>query len=113
LIKGLMSRVAVVTGASKGLGAEIVRALHRYGWLVVMLSRSGSDTLAKECGALDLRGDATLETDVRSAVDRAVQWGKLELFVANAGVCGPPGPTWKVQSWWEGRRENFFPLVRC
>ena len=78
-------RVALVTGASSGIGAATARALHQAGARVVLASRRGDDVgiegaLARQC---DVRIPAQIEELVTAAVDR---FGGLDILVANAGV---------------------------
>jgi NAD(P)-dependent dehydrogenase (short-subunit alcohol dehydrogenase family) len=86
----LEGRVALVTGASRGIGAAIARALHERGVRLALASRSGSDlglpdTFAR---AVDVREAAGLE---RFAADAAAALGGLDILVVNAGV-GAYGP---------------------
>lgn len=86
--------VAVLTGASSGLGAALARALAGGGWRTVLCAR-GADRLeavADRCAAVGPRplvapGDVTEPTDCRRLVDRTVErFGRLDLLVACAGV---------------------------
>lgn len=86
----LAGKVALVTGASRGIGAAVARALHREGAALGLASRSGTDlgladTVARPC---DVRDPAQLETLVAATVER---FGRLDAIVANAGV-GTIGP---------------------
>jgi NADP-dependent 3-hydroxy acid dehydrogenase YdfG len=89
-MSALDGRVALVTGASGGVGAATARALHAEGASVALLSRRGDD-LGLE-GALglvcDVRDRASVEAAVASTVER---FGALQIVVANAGV-GSYGP---------------------
>jgi NAD(P)-dependent dehydrogenase (short-subunit alcohol dehydrogenase family) len=76
-----MSRVAVVTGASSGIGAALVRRLQRDGWRVVGLSRRPSE--ADEHEECDV-GD---RTSVDAAAGRVLErHPRIDLVVCNAGV---------------------------
>jgi NADP-dependent 3-hydroxy acid dehydrogenase YdfG len=80
-------RVALITGASRGLGAAIARALDERGAKLALASRSGDDlgidgALARPCDVRDL---FQIESLVGQAVDR---FGGLDIVVANAGVGG-------------------------
>ncbi len=81
----LDGKVALVTGASGGIGAAVARSLHAAGAAVAMLSRRGDD-LGLERG-LGLVCDVRDRGAVERATDAAVaHFGGLEIVVANAGV---------------------------
>jgi NADP-dependent 3-hydroxy acid dehydrogenase YdfG len=86
----LEGKVALVTGASGGIGAAVARRLHEAGASVALLSRRGDD-LGLERG-LGLACDVRDRTAVSAAVDAAVErFGRLDVVIANAGV-GAYGP---------------------
>jgi NADP-dependent 3-hydroxy acid dehydrogenase YdfG len=81
----LDGKVALVTGASGGIGAAVARRLHDAGAAVGLLSRRGDD-LGLERG-LGLSCDVRDRADVARATDEVVgQFGRLDIVVANAGV---------------------------
>jgi NADP-dependent 3-hydroxy acid dehydrogenase YdfG len=81
----LDGKVALVTGASGGIGAAVARRLHEAGASVGLLSRRGDD-LGLERG-LGLACDVRDRTAVSAAVDAAVErFGRLDVVIANAGV---------------------------
>jgi NAD(P)-dependent dehydrogenase (short-subunit alcohol dehydrogenase family) len=83
-------RVALVTGASRGIGAAVSRLFAERGARVGLLSRSGED-LGLE-GALGVECDVSDRGSVFDAVARVVEhFGSLDCVVANAGI-GAYGP---------------------
>jgi 3-oxoacyl-[acyl-carrier protein] reductase len=88
------SRVALVTGGSKGLGAGLVDAFLRAGYRVETCARSetdatvawASDSESKDrfhFTATDVSDRAAAESLVKGTADR---WGRLDVLVNNAGV---------------------------
>lgn len=94
------TRIALVTGASRGIGRALALELARSGAHVVALARTQGalEELDDEIRALG--GEATLvPCDVTdfSALDRLgaalfERWGRLDVFVGAAGVLGPLSP---------------------
>ena len=85
-------QTAVVTGGARGLGAEIVRALHRAGFRVI-ISDVDLEPAAALASELDLAGEtavtATLDVnkpeDFQTVLDKCVErWGSVEVLVNNA-----------------------------
>jgi NADP-dependent 3-hydroxy acid dehydrogenase YdfG len=86
----LEDKVALVTGASGGIGAAVARELHEAGASVGLLSRRGDD-LGLERGlgvSCDVRDRAAVGDATEAVVAR---FGRLDIVVANAGV-GAYGP---------------------
>jgi NADP-dependent 3-hydroxy acid dehydrogenase YdfG len=90
----LRDTVAIVTGASSGIGAATARRLATEGAAVALVARR-ADRLEQLAGQISADGGAALviETDVtdeaavRAAVERTVdELGRLDTVVANAGV---------------------------
>jgi 3-oxoacyl-[acyl-carrier protein] reductase len=83
--KKLEGKVAFITGASRGIGAAVARALSAEGVKLGLASRSGADLgLADALGlACDVRDRAQVEKAVAAAVER---FGRLDICIANAGV---------------------------
>ncbi len=93
-------RIALVTGASRGIGRAVALELARSGAHVVALARTQGalEELDDEIRALG--GEATLapcdivDFDALDRLGAALfeRWGKLDVFVGNAGVLGPLSP---------------------
>ncbi|MGB7171104.1 MAG: glucose 1-dehydrogenase [Acidobacteriaceae bacterium] len=91
----LKNRVAVVTGASKGIGAAIAKGLAAEGAAVVVnyaSSREGADGVVKEITAkggkaIAVQGDVAKSADVeRLFAETQKAFGRLDVLVNNAGV---------------------------
>jgi NADP-dependent 3-hydroxy acid dehydrogenase YdfG len=81
----LDGKVAFVTGASRGIGAAVARALSDEGVAVGLASRGGDDLGLPNAIGLrcDVRDNAQVEHAVAQTVER---FGRLDICVANAGV---------------------------
>lgn len=90
----LQHKIALVTGAGRGIGKSIAHALAREGASVVVAARSSSevDALARaivaEGGkALSVPADVSIEADVSKLVERTVEaFGRIDILVNNAGI---------------------------
>ena len=78
-------KVALITGASGGIGAAVARKLHEAGAAVGLLSRSGDDLgLERALGMVcDVRNREAVAEATEAVV---VHFGRLDIAVANAGV---------------------------
>lgn len=90
----LTGQVALVTGASTGIGAELCRQLAAAGVRVALLARDATrlERVAGECRAAGgeavvVAADITVETECQSAVERTLaHYGRLDILVNNAGL---------------------------
>ena len=91
----LKGKVAVVTGASKGIGAGIARALAAEGAAVVVnyasdkdgAERVVADIVARDGRAIAVQGNTGKRDDVKQLFREAVaQFGAVDILVNNAGV---------------------------
>ena len=106
MTRRLEDRVAVVTGAAKGMGGEICRALAREGAHLALAAREEAplEALGREVEALGRRAlvvptDVTDEAAVEQLVARTRQalGGRIDILVNGAGVTGPiETPVWEI-----------------
>jgi len=86
--------VALITGASRGLGRAFAEALVARRWTVVVDARSGADLDAVRLSLPDgdihaIAGDVTNESHRAELVQEVVALGRLDLLVNNASLLGP------------------------
>jgi 3-oxoacyl-[acyl-carrier protein] reductase len=86
----MQGKTAVITGASRGIGASVARMLHERGANLGLVSRSGDDLGLERAvgGAHDVRDAAGLASFCDEVANR---FGGIDIVVANAGV-GAYGP---------------------
>src|SRR5207248_4849432 len=93
--KKLVGKVAVVTGASKGIGAAIALHLAAEGAAVVVnysSSKEGADRIVGEINgnggkAVAVQANLAKEADIRRLFAEAMKaFGKLDILVNNAGI---------------------------
>ncbi|HUN11090.1 MAG TPA: SDR family NAD(P)-dependent oxidoreductase, partial [Rhabdaerophilum sp.] len=82
-----MTKVAILTGAGKGMGGATARELRARGWKVALLSPSGNaEALAKELGGVGVTGSVTEEADLKRLVDAAMTaYGRIDGAVLSTG----------------------------
>ncbi|KAF8525038.1 short-chain dehydrogenase/reductase SDR [Hysterangium stoloniferum] len=84
-------RVAVITGASSGIGRVTSISLSKAGWNVVLFARNDEELgiTAKSCPgpSLTVKGDVSKEEDVTRLFSEAVRkFGRVDLLFNNAGI---------------------------
>ena len=91
----LQGQVAVVTGASTGLGLQMAKALANQGANLVLLARrmnlleANAETISREYGVevLPLQCDITVTEQVKAAVKAVMErFGKIDILINNAGT---------------------------
>ena len=108
-------RVAIVTAASRGIGAACARQLAADGFQVALMAR-GEQVLAvaEEVDGLAVRGDLTRPRDIVRLIDAVGErWGRLDVLVNNAGDAARGDPeTLPDAAWLDGFELLFMSVVR-
>ncbi|MEU3162007.1 SDR family oxidoreductase [Streptomyces griseoincarnatus] len=107
-----VSRVAVVSGTSSGIGAAVATEFLRREYTVIGLSRRGNPALAKEEGYVDLIADLRDEEAVRAALTSAgdATVNGVRAVVLNAGSSPEPADLVKVE--WQIAADTYETNVR-
>ncbi len=115
----LSGKVAVITGASRGIGRSIAEVLSQEGMRLVLAARSGEqlEEVARACNvdvaifAADLREESSPKRLVKLAVDK---FGKIDLLVNNAGATKRGDFLLLTEEdWHDGFALKFYSAVRC
>jgi NAD(P)-dependent dehydrogenase (short-subunit alcohol dehydrogenase family) len=115
---GLRDRVAIVTGASRGIGRHVALALAAEGCEVLLCAR---DVATLEATADELGGkgvayvaDVTEPDAARGIVDACLaSFGRLDILVNNAGTADPkPLLELTAEDWQRGLEVNFLAAAR-
>jgi NAD(P)-dependent dehydrogenase (short-subunit alcohol dehydrogenase family) len=93
-------KVALVTGASRGIGAATAKALAAQGAHVIITARTAKDLEAVEDAIFNAGGNATIapldltdgDSIARLATAVTERWGKLDVLVLNAAMLGTLAP---------------------
>ncbi|PZA08115.1 MULTISPECIES: SDR family NAD(P)-dependent oxidoreductase [unclassified Meiothermus] len=90
-----MPRVALITGASRGLGLALARALAEKGWALVIDARGAEALeyaraeLAGKAQVVSIPGDVSNDWHLQALVEAAQELGGLDAVVNNASILGP------------------------
>lgn len=119
----LEGKIAIITGAGKGIGREAALAIAAEGAVVVAVARTLSDldetvTMIKDKGgfAISLSHDLTVGAEVQAMVDEVMaKYGKIDILVNNAG--GYPSEIYKniehqAIKLWEWSEEQWEQIIK-
>ena len=111
-------RVALVTGASRGIGRVVATRLAHAGYRVAVAARSASQVgeVADEIGALALPLDVADGRAVEAAFETVErELGPLSLLINNAGIAGDGGFSWEqpADRWWQVFEVNMLGTFLC
>ena len=108
--QSLTGKVAIITGASSGIGAATARLLSQQGCKLTLAARSYEKlaALAAElpCDCLALRADMTQPADISNMIERTLErFGAVDIMFANAGV-------WMRGQFAAGDLDDFSALLK-
>ena len=108
-------KVAILTAAGTGMGADAAKKLVSDGFKISILSSSGKgEALAKKLGGIGFTGSNQSNEDLKKIVDETINmWGRIDLLVNSAGH-GPRGPILNLtdEDWHKGLDTYFMNVVR-
>lgn len=112
----LAEAVVVVTGAGNGIGAAMSQKFAAGGATVVAndVDEAAAHDVAGRVGGLAVPGDAASEAGATKLVNAALaQYGRIDLFCANAGVARSGGPEAPDEDWARSWETNVMAHVRA
>jgi len=119
----LKDKVAVVTGAGRGIGRAIALAFAGEGADLVLAARSvdklhevAGEITGMGCQALVVPTDVSSEESVANLRDRTLEhFGRVDILVNNSGVGGPSAPLWEISpvDWDETFAVNVRGVYLC
>src|ERR1700740_1606996 len=125
-VPSLASRIALVTGASRGIGYATARALAKAGAHIVAVARTQGgleeldDEIRKDGGTATLVPLSVTDGDGIARLGAALheRHGKIDILVGNAGIAGPSSPLGHIdlKPWNDVIAINVtanFQLIRC
>lgn len=82
-----MKKVAIITAASKGMGAACARELNKQGYQLALMSRGKEiNVLAQELDALAIQGSVTEQGDIENLVNKTIgEFGRVDAVINSTG----------------------------
>jgi NAD(P)-dependent dehydrogenase (short-subunit alcohol dehydrogenase family) len=119
----LPDRVAIVTGAARGIGLAIAKRLHAAGARIVIADIDEAAAV-KAAGEIDSQAgrvlgvatNVTSGASVEAMVEAALEaYGRIDILVNNAGITGASKPLWELdyQTWERVLDINLNGVFRC
>ncbi len=118
-MRGLAGKVAVVTGAASGIGAESARRLAEEGARVVVadLTDGAGRAVASEVDGLYVRTDVTSPEGVQALyAAAAAEFGRVDVLVNNAGISPPDDDSildTELDAWRRVQEVNLTSVYLC
>ena len=118
-MRGLTGKVAVVTGAASGIGAESARRLAEEGAHVVVadLTDDAGRAVASEVDGLYVRADVTSAAEVEALyAAAAAEFGHIDVLVNNAGISPPDDDSileTELDAWRRVQEVNLTSVFLC
>lgn len=119
----MIGKVAVITGASKGIGRNTALFFAKKGYTVIGTGRNSND-MSRVMEELDqyagdhqmISMDVNKPEEINSVIDKVMKdYGKIDVWVNNAGAFKAIGPTWEVRAedWLNDVTTNLFGIFHC
>jgi NAD(P)-dependent dehydrogenase (short-subunit alcohol dehydrogenase family) len=109
------NKVAILTAAGTGIGAEAAKKLASEGFKISILSSSGKgEELAKKLGGIGVTGSNQSNDDLKKVVElTSNKWGRIDVLVNSAGH-GPKGAILELtdEDWHQGMNTYLMNVVR-
>ncbi len=109
------TKIAIVTAASRGMGAGIARKLAANGYQVSLMARSeGVNDIATELNGIGMQGSVTEPADLEQLVERTIgHYGRVDAVMNNVGH-PPKGPLLELtdDDWQAGFEMNLLSVIR-
>jgi NAD(P)-dependent dehydrogenase (short-subunit alcohol dehydrogenase family) len=122
-MKNFQNKVAIVTGAGRGIGRALAVEFAKNGMKVVCVSRTQAqieETVSiienMKGKAIGIQCDVTIAEQVEMMVNKTVEvFGSIDILFNNAGSFNAIGAVWEVDPtvWWKDVKTNLFGSMLC